>query len=662
MIRNLGGQRLGSGKNMNIALHNYERSTHNLSRVWRSTMAPGTLVPFLTDILLPGDTFDVDIESMVKTMPTNGALMGTFKMQCDLFSVPLRLFQSELHMNLLGVGMNMAAVKLPMMEFSSLSPKSDLSYKGFFNQSSLMAYLGIRGVSNNTTDAQSTTMYRNSLFLLAYYDIFKTYYANKQESLAWQIVPYEIGELIVNGITVVSGSSDYNLAVDTISGKVTDGGIPAPWVSWTNLIFNFDFGQYEGKLAILCTYKNVSKWWDVNELGDVTVADGAINVHNADPTNPNTRILFDKVEQNDNGLIDRNRVKLSSFSLSNIDAMRESIMKATKGVPVVLTSSNVEPYKTNLNVSVDNLSYNMCSQNGLVVKTYQSDIFNNWLQTDWLDGVNGINEITAIDTSEGNFKMDTLNLAKKVYDMLNRIAVSGGSYQDWSEAVYGEDAIRLPEIPLYCGGMSREIVFSEVVNTTDSVDDDGQYQSSGWLTGKGGQSDKKGGYITIKCTEPSLLMGIVSLTPRIDYSQGIKWYTRLETMDDLHKPGLDGIGFQELITEQMAYWDSKVNNSTGVTTFKSAGKQPSWINYMTAYNECYGEFAHENSLMFLTLARRYEMSSDFEEIDDLTTYIDPTKYNYAFAQSSLDAQNFWVQIACDITARRKMSAKIIPNL
>ena len=27
---------------------------------------------------------------------------------------------------------------------------------------------------------------------------------------------------------------------------------------------------------------------------------------------------------------------------------------------------------------------------GLVLKTYDSDIFNNWVKTDWIDGENGI--------------------------------------------------------------------------------------------------------------------------------------------------------------------------------------------------------------------------------------------------------------------------------
>ena len=68
---------------------------------------------------------------------------------------------------------------------------------------------------------------------------------------------------------------------------------------------------------------------------------------------------------------------------------------------------------------------------GLALKTYQSDINTNWVNTEWIDGESGINAVTAIDTSSGSFTLDTLNLAKKVYNMLNRIAVSDGSYNAW---------------------------------------------------------------------------------------------------------------------------------------------------------------------------------------------------------------------------------------
>ena len=178
---------------------------------------------------------------------------------------------------------------------------------------------------------------------------------------------------------------------------------------------------------------------------------------------------------------------------------------------------------------------------GMLLKTYDSDIFNNWVKTDWIDGAGGITEITsiditAIDVSSGSFTMDTLNLAKKVYDMLNRIAVSGGTYQDWIQTVYTNDYIERSETPIYEGGFSSEIIFQEVISNSAT-----ENEPLGTLAGRGQNTGLKGGTVKIKIDEPSYIIGIVSITPRIDYSQGNQWDTELKTMDDLHKPALGGI-------------------------------------------------------------------------------------------------------------------------
>ena len=82
-------------------------------------------------------------------------------------------------------------------------------------------------------------------------------------------------------------------------------------------------------------------------------------------------------------------------------------------------------------------------------------------------------------------------------------------------------------------------------------------------------------------------------------------------MDDLYKPSLDEIGFQDLLTQQMAFWDVKGTNQEGDWIFYSAGKQPAWINYMPNFNKCYGEFANPDTEMFMTLNRRYEYDKAF---------------------------------------------------
>ena len=116
---------------------------------------------------------------------------------------------------------------------------------------------------------------------------------------------------------------------------------------------------------------------------------------------------------------------------------------------------------------------------------------------------------------------------------------------------------------------------------------------------------KKGGKVIVKVDEPSYILAVTCLTPRIDYSQGNRWDMSLKNMDELHKPALDQIGFQDLITDQMAYWDTQIQGS-GNLIKKSAGKQPAWMNYMTDYNETFGNFALENEQMWMTLNRRYE--------------------------------------------------------
>ena len=93
------------------------------------------------------------------------------------------------------------------------------------------------------------------------------------------------------------------------------------------------------------------------------------------------------------------------------------------------------------------------------------------------------------------------------------------------------------------------------------------------------------------------------------------------------------------------------------------GKQPAWINYMTNYNRTYGNFAVRDNEMFMTLNRRYESKNNtLWQIADLTTYIHPNKFNFIFAETALDAQNFWVQIGVGMEVRRKMSAKVMPML
>ena len=215
--------------------------------------------------------------------------------------------------------------------------------------------------------------------------------------------------------------------------------------------------------------------------------------------------------------------------------------------------------KPNTNASNSGEAFYYTPEWGLVVRTYQSDICQNWINTEWIEGVNGINEISAVDVSDGQLTMDALNLAQKVYNMLNRIAVSGGTYRDWLETVFtGGNYMERCETPVFEGGMSQEIVFQEVISNSASGE-----EPLGTLAGRGISTEKqKGGHVKIKVTEPCYIIGIGSITPRIDYSQGNDFFVTHQTMDDIHKPALDGIGYQDSVNwKKIKYNISAIRSS-----------------------------------------------------------------------------------------------------
>ncbi len=629
---NLGGDRLGSGAKMDVHLHGYSRSTHDLSNIWRSTMAAGTLVPFLKQVALPGDTFDIKLNADVKTLPTVGPLFGSFKMQMDIFQVPIRLYNAGLHMNRLNIGLDMSKVKFPVMWLNTNSLNDNINIPVEFrqlNQSCLLSYLGIRGNGVSTHVNDNVTRSWNAVPLLAYWDIYKNYYANKQEGI---------------GAYLTSGVIDAEEIVFKVNNVVKESGINSQFGPNDVLVIESSFNNADDfgasvRIGTTTSFEYSPYWYRAfKTINSESIGNGRYRITLTDCRYIDyfiATITVKSVELN-------KRVGVRTFPLTNIDDIRDMIMKQSFNSAFALNYTNTNynddfPYSDILYYNnTTKTGYNTSSMNGLGLKTYQSDIFNNWLNTESIDGDNGISAVTAIDTSSGKFTIDTLNLSKKVYDMLNRVAVSGGSYEDWLSATYDHQPQRRTESPVYLGGLSKEVIFQEVVSQSN-VDFNGNHPL-GSLAGRGNLSQKhKGGYIVAKVDEPSYIIGIVSLTPRIDYSQGNDWDMKLNNLNELHKPALDEIGFQDLLTDQMAFWERQGTNSNPI--YFSAGKQPAWLNYMTNYNKTYGNFANSDDQMFMTLNRRYEMDENYR-IKDLTTYIDPQKFNYIFADTQRDAQNF----------------------
>lgn len=683
--KTLGGDRLGSGNRMKQRMHGYERSNHNLGMSFKSTMAAGVLYPCYVQPALNGDTFDININAFVRTIPTQAPLFGSFKLQVDFFQIPIRLYQAILHNNTLELGLNASKVIFPKLQLETKMRRGEqygiTSYQPQVAATSLVKYLGISGLGRPQTGNPQEVITLKRKFLgipmLAYYDIFKNYYANKQEDNAYVITSEQTPQSqVISQVTFfatreITYTPESNTTVDNKIFTITTRKAQRQPVSIIITGKNLNLNSIT--LNVKST-DNAAAPFTIEGTIQKIISDGYM-IGNISPNrgtdsetltlNFANKLLFyttdyDQTEWTITAPLtadNEDQIILQPFALKNIDAMRKRLLTSWDlGEEVVIDKDeSLAPYNVVTGVVADGTSRSKFTMNGLCVKTYQSDMFNNWLNSEWIDGLNGINKTTAISTASGSFTIDTLNLARKLYDYFNRVAISGGTYEDWQEVTWGEEVTKRAEKPIYIGGMSSEVMFEEVVSTAATTE-----QPLGSIGGRGTLNGRKGGKIVAKIKEPSFIMGIVSLTPRVCYTQGNEWYnTELDNLEDLHKPELDQIGFQNAMTEQLAWWDAVVNEN-GLQSRTSYGKVPAWLNYMTAVDKAYGDFANEKA-GFMILDRDYAKSVT-GGVADVTTYIDPSKFNYAFAQADLSAQNFWTFISFDITARRKMSAKQIPNL
>jgi hypothetical protein len=657
VVRTLGKNTLGDNNKMKVAMRDYDMSTHDISTVFRSSIGVGMLVPFCKILCQKGDIIDLNLINKTLSQPTLGPLFGSFKLQHFLFFGGFRLYNSWLHNNRTGIGMKMSDIKLPMMYAKTYGIATEA--KTNISSSALYKYLGLS--KSRRTGASSTEgIYKNGVPLLLYLDIFKNFFANTQENKFYMLKG--AGEVILNIQKTYKNQNNgpYTIGKDQQSIDI---------INTTQITVGIITDNYRGlwesiKVKILTSDGALS----TKRLSELTTNPSGLTITlNNVKADPYATIFQFFTTKETAKFI---KTELGQYDLKVLDQIRDVILHKKGNEALILYGSNLNDTNngsTELAKMFDDLISSQANKlGGMLLKTHDSDIFNNWVKTDWIDGVGGITEITSIDitANDGKLTMDALNLQQKVYNMLNRIAVSGGTYRDWLETVYTAGKyLDRPETPVFIGGMTQYIEFDEVVSKSATETEYGS-QPLGDIAaiGRGGKP-LNNGHVHYQCEEPGYIMGLMAITPMVDYSQGNDFDLNLQTIDDLHKPALDGIGYQDLIQEQMVGETSVYEGGGSIDKIKhlAANKTVAWIDYMTNYNRTFGDFAAGEALDFMVLNRRYEVGKD-NTIEDLTTYIDPQKYIEIFADTSIDSQNFWVQTVVQATRRGNYSAKQIPFL
>lgn len=658
IIKKIGGERIGSGSKMNVQAEGYGYSTHDVSKIRRTSISFGTIVPMFTWLMTSGSRLRLKLDALITSNALLYQLYGSAKFQIDVFSARLALYNPKMLLNLNDQGYNISDIKFPLMELTTKGYGDDY-YKNISNQqvnpSALLRYLGIAGNGQAELNiANDVTRKHNAMWLLMYYQTVKEYYANKQEKLGYMIHNSEPPSTInIEDIAIYDGStflgyletSGSNIAAVTANitaSIIYEAATEEEKLLPINVLFDSTIGQFTAADAFT-TFNTVvigqKKYLNCSGfvIGYASNLTGYTNT------------------QFNNGTVGVPQLEI--YDLKAIDRMMMNIMSnVASPSPILIDDTSEMPYSASFKDSGVFKSING-TQEGLCLGTYQSDVFNNWLDNTTINALNSKNKIKV--DSNGEFSIDMLQITQKLYNYDMRIGITDGTLDEWRELTYGQKSIGKSLKPVYEGGLTKEILFDQIVSTASSED-----EPLGSIASRGNFGSKnKGGYVQIDADEEKMVMAIVKITPRIVYNQGNDWTTNLKTLEDLHKPALDKIGYQNLITDTMAAFDTIVK-ADGTLITNSAGKQPAWMWYRTNYDDALGNMADTED--YKVFGRSYEGAIYFPgnpiRIKDLTTYIDPRKYNDVFALSSLDAMNFDIQVGIDAMYTNVMSEEVIPNL
>ena len=89
-----------------------------------------------------------------------------------------------------------------------------------------------------------------------------------------------------------------------------------------------------------------------------------------------------------------NRITLESYPLENLDTIRDKILLTAGDVVFDIsdTAKSVAPFTNFVKRKAVNNKLNATDpQYGLCLKTYNSDLYQNWINTEWIEGVNNKN-------------------------------------------------------------------------------------------------------------------------------------------------------------------------------------------------------------------------------------------------------------------------------
>lgn len=236
------------------------------------------------------------------------------------------------------------------------------------------------------------------------------------------------------------------------------------------------------------------------------------------------------------------------------------------------------------------------------------------------------------------------------YEAQNR---GGHRYEEYMFTVYGVKVQRPKDVPIYLGGSVENIKVSEVLSTTETLDNAaaGSESITQPLGGFGGRSVTYGKTkdINVYCDEFSIIMGISFIRMRSTIGwQGIEKQISKLDREDFFIPHLQGIGDQAIQNREL-FWDQA--DSTSGLSADTFGYSPRYSEYKFGLNTIHGDM--RDSLDFWHCARTFTDTPSLNSTFIQMSY-SSTDFHRIFINTTTSDDKLWLFIHNYVRAIRPM--------
>lgn len=245
------------------------------------------------------------------------------------------------------------------------------------------------------------------------------------------------------------------------------------------------------------------------------------------------------------------------------------------------------------------------------------------------------NGTLKVDANELGININDLRTSNALQRWFERNARGGSRYIEQILSHFGvrsSDA-RLQR-PQFLGGGRMPISVSEVLQTSSTDETSPQANMAGHGISAGISNGFKHYF-----EEHGYIIGIMSITPRTGYQQGIpRDFVKFDNMD-FYFPEFAHLSEQEVKNQELFVSDDETYNNG---TF---GYVPRYAEYKYHPSEAHGDF--RGNLSFWHLNRIFEDRPNLN-----TTFVECNPSNRVFATSETKDDKFWVQMYQDVRALR----------